>query len=48
MDSSTRITCGEVVGLCEAIHAANPDLPAFGARVLGGGVPVCAPDPDPG
>ena len=35
MDSSTRITCGEVVGLCEAIHAANPDLPAFGVRVLG-------------
>ena len=35
MDSSTRITRSEVVGLCGTIHAANPDLPAFGARVLG-------------
>ena len=35
MNSSTRITRGEVVDLCETIHVANPDLPAFGARVLG-------------
>ena len=35
MNSSTRITRSEVVDLCETIHAANPDLPAFGARVLG-------------
>ena len=35
MNSSTRITRSEVVDLCETIFAANPDLPAFGARVLG-------------
>ena len=35
MNSSTRITRSEVVDLCETIHVANPDLPAFGARVLG-------------
>ena len=35
MNSSTRITRSEVVDLCETIHAANPDLPVFGARVLG-------------
>ena len=35
MDSSTRITRSEVVDLCETIFAENPDLPAFGARVLG-------------
>ena len=35
MNNSTRITRNEVVDLCETIHAANPDLPAFGARVLG-------------
>ena len=46
-NSSTRIPRCEVVGLCEAIFAENPDLPVFGTRVLGG-VPVRAPDPDPG
>jgi len=35
MNSSTRITRSEVVDLCETIFAENPDLPAFGARVLG-------------
>ena len=35
MNSSTRITRGEVVDLCETIFAENPDLPAFGARALG-------------
>ena len=35
MNSSTRIARSEVVDLCETIHATNPDLPAFGARVLG-------------
>ena len=35
MNSSTRITRSEVVDLCETIHAASSDLPAFGARVLG-------------
>ncbi|WP_296537541.1 transposase family protein, partial [uncultured Actinomyces sp.] len=35
MNSSTRITRSEVVDLCETIHVANPDLPVFGARVLG-------------
>ena len=35
MDSSTRITRSEVVDLCETIFAENPDLPAFGVRVLG-------------
>ena len=34
-DSSTRIPRCEVVGLCEAIFAENPDLPVFGARLLG-------------
>ena len=34
-NSSTRIPRCEVVGLCDAIFAENPDLPAFGARVLG-------------
>ena len=34
MNSSTRITRGEVVDLCETIHASGP-LPVFGARVLG-------------
>ena len=33
-NSSTRISCSEVLGLCEAIHASGP-LPVFGARVLG-------------
>lgn len=46
MNSSTRITRDDVLDLCETIHADGP-LPAFGARVLGG-VPVCAPGPDPG
>ena len=32
---STRITRSEVVDLCETVHATSPDLPAFGARVLG-------------
>ena len=35
MNSSARITRSEVVDLCETIHAVSPDLPAFGARVLG-------------
>ena len=34
-NSSTRIPRCEVMGLCEAIFAENPDLPVFGARVLG-------------
>ena len=34
-NSSTRIPRCEVVGLCEAIFAENPDLPVFGARLLG-------------
>ena len=34
VNSSTRITRSEVVDLCETIHAASLDLPAFGARVL--------------
>ena len=34
-DSSTRTPRCEVVGLCEAIFAENPDLPVFGARLLG-------------
>lgn len=34
-NSSTRVPRCEVVGLCEAIYAENPDLPVFGARVLG-------------
>lgn len=34
-NSSTRIPRCEVVGPYEAIFADNPDLPAFGARVLG-------------
>ena len=33
--SGTRITCSEVVDLCERIYTANPDLPVVGARVLG-------------
>ena len=44
MDSSTRIARSEVVDLCETIFAANPDLPAFGARVLG--LYLCVPDTD--
>jgi len=32
MNSSARITRGEVTDLCEAIHAAGP-LPVFGVRV---------------
>ena len=35
MNSSARIARSEVVDLCETIHAVSPDLPAFGARVLG-------------
>ena len=35
MNSSTRISRSEVLDLCEAIHATSPDLPVFGARVLG-------------
>ena len=34
-NSSTRIPRCEVMGLCEAIFAENPDLPVFGARALG-------------
>ena len=34
-NSSTRIPRCEVMGLCETIFAENPDLPVFGARVLG-------------
>ena len=34
-NSSTRITRDDVLDLCEAIHATSPDLPVFGARVLG-------------
>ena len=37
-NSSTRISCSEVLGLCEAIHASGP-LPVFGARALG--LPLC-------
>ena len=33
--SGTRITCSEVVDLCERIYTENPDLPVVGARVLG-------------
>ncbi len=33
--SGTRITCIEVVDLCERIYTENPDLPVVGARVLG-------------
>lgn len=40
MNGSTRITRDDVLDLCEAIHATNPDLPVFGARGLG------APPPD--
>ena len=35
MNSSARIARSEVVDLCETIHAVSPDLPAFGAQVLG-------------
>ena len=45
MNSSTRITRSKVVDLCETIHAANPDLPAFGGEGAGA-VPVRAPDTD--
>ena len=34
-NSSTRISRSEVLDLCETIHATSPDLPVFGARVLG-------------
>ena len=34
-NSSTKITRDDVLDLCETIHATSPDLPAFGARVLG-------------
>ena len=35
MNGSTRVTRDDVLDLCEAIHATNPDLPVFGARGLG-------------
>lgn len=34
-NSSTRISRSEVVDLCETVYAKNPDLPVFGARMLG-------------
>lgn len=33
--SGARITCIEVVDLCERIYTENPDLPVVGVRVLG-------------
>ena len=41
--SGTRITCSEVVDLCERIYTENPDLPVVGARVLG--LFLCVPPP---
>lgn len=41
MNNCTRIPRGEVRDLFETIHVENPDLPTFGARVLGLYLCVC-------